>query len=63
MTTETLTRHRVADKLPDDDMTVLLNRDGETWVGYLEGEDWLGQDGFYCEAPLFWSHMPEGPGK
>ena len=60
MTTWTATK----DKLPDDEMTVLLAlADGEVWPGFHEGTQW-----FYVSADpvgvevLHWAKFPAPPG-
>lgn len=54
----------VKDKLPDDEMTVLLAlADGEVWPGFHEGTQW-----FYLSADpvgvevLHWAEFPAPPG-
>lgn len=63
---ETITWCRPAERMPDDDETVLLKVDDESqpvWPGYHDGDDgWRMADGMPIEAAvLAWARMPEGP--
>lgn len=53
----------VADRLPDDDLTVLIAlADGEVWTGFMDAGDWR-----YVSADLVgievthWMDFPEPP--
>jgi hypothetical protein len=53
----------VAQRLPDDDMTVLLAlADGEVWTGFLDADQWryVSADPIQ-EAVLFWAEFPAPP--
>jgi hypothetical protein len=53
----------VKNKLPDDDMTVLIvMEDGEVWTGYMDGDSWRYVSGDTMQAAVtHWMHMPEPP--
>ena len=64
MTTETLNWHRVADTLPDDDITILAAwDDGTVEAVFKDGEAWrLCYSGdAAAEAPTWWAEWPAGP--
>lgn len=56
--------HRPANKLPDDDMLILMAHDGETDTGYLQDGAWYRDMSMPVEvgAPDYWAHIPAGPG-
>lgn len=62
MTTETLTWIPVAERLPDDGISVLICTTGTAepvWVGYLDGGEWRDTDGTLV-AVTHWAEMPAG---
>lgn len=66
-TTETLTWFTPAERMPDDDETVLLEHRPENvtgdlvWPGYHDGDDgWRLADGAPCKPPKRWAAMPLG---
>jgi len=62
MTTETLTWTPVAERLPDDGLSVLICTTGTAepvWVGYLDGDDWRDTDGTPVEV-THWAELPVG---
>lgn len=63
MTTEQITWHAVADRLPDDEQTVLICTDGTSepvWIGYRDGDNWRDTEGFVVNVTA-WAEMPRGP--
>ena len=61
MTTETLTWTPVADRLPDDDILVLLwFADGEWLAGWHEDRGWLDVSGYPVAGVTHWATV-EGP--
>jgi hypothetical protein len=59
---ETIHWHAVADELPDDDTTVLLNFDNaDPWPGWHEDGQWLDASGMPVEHVTHWADMPGGP--
>lgn len=62
MTTTSITWHKVADRLPDDDILVLVSTDGDVTSCFLEAGQWRLSDGWPVGAPEFWAHFPPGPG-
>lgn len=61
---ETITWHAVADQLPDADETVLCaiaGADEPTWLGYYDGQEWIGVDALPLLEVTHWATMPEGP--
>lgn len=54
-----------SDRMPDDDMTVLLHLEDEewpVWPGYHDGEEgWLLADAMPAPKVLGWADMPKGP--
>lgn len=60
---------RVADELPDADLTVLGHNPkwGEpVWLCFLDGDVWREEDGLRLlggNAPTHWMHVPEPPTK
>lgn len=53
---------------PDDDVTVLICRDGEpdepVWLGYKDGDTWRHVEGFAVDGSFpvtAWAEMPGGP--
>jgi len=64
MLTETITWHEPAEKLPDADVTVLIEVeevDGEpVWPGYLDGDEWKLADGMPVTKVRRWADMPKG---
>ncbi|WP_119154182.1 DUF551 domain-containing protein [Caldimonas tepidiphila] len=65
MTTETITWHPVAERLPDDDTTVLLAvecDDEPTWPGFHSEGGWYYVSGARVAARVtHWADMPGGP--
>lgn len=62
MTTETLTWIPVADRLPDDGLSVLICTTGTAepvWIGWLDGEEWRDSEGD-AVAVTHWAAMPVG---
>lgn len=52
----------VAESLPDDDMVVILNVDGEPWTGFRDGDTWRYVSGDPVGEPvLHWCEFPEVP--
>jgi len=54
-----------AEKLPDDDVMVLLKVKGQSepvWPGWYDGETWVVADGFKVDPEdlLLWTPMPGG---
>jgi Protein of unknown function (DUF551) len=54
-----------ADRLPDDDMCVLVfvpDQNDQVWLGYISSEhgEWLCVSGSTCE-PTHWMELPEPP--
>lgn len=60
MTTSTITWHPVAEKLPDDDLLVLLSGSDAT-MGFLDGDSWCDETAMPIDAPAWWAHFPPGP--
>jgi len=65
MLTETITWVPVAERLPDDEITVLLFapvQGGECWPGWRTGHAWRWADGqpVRCEV-THWADWPAGP--
>ena len=64
MPTTTLTWHKTADQLPDDDILVIgADANGETDSMFLIGADWRYADGMPAgaNAPVWWAQFPAGP--
>lgn len=62
MPTSTIEWRRPADRLPDDDTTVLASIDGEVFDAWLDGGDeWRDASGMPARTPDWWAHMPEAP--
>jgi hypothetical protein len=62
MTTELLTWTPVAERLPDDDTTVLIcttDTAEPVWLGYRDGDDWRDSEGD-AVAVTHWAAMPVG---
>lgn len=61
---EVLTWHRPADKMPDDDQTVMIHTptsDEPVWFGWFDGEVWNSVEGFQLSAEVrAWAPVPEG---
>ena len=49
--------------LPDDDITVLADIDGEVWQAYRDGDTWRDMSGQPIDAArvTYWAHMPAAP--
>ena len=49
--------------LPDDDITVLADIDGELWQAYRDGDTWRDMSGLPIDAArvTYWAHMPIAP--
>jgi hypothetical protein len=64
MLTETLTWWTPNERLPDAEVTVLLeveDADGEpVWPGYLDGDEWKLADGMPVAKVRRWAEMPKG---
>jgi len=60
MATSTVTWHRPAEKLPDDDTLVLLSG-GDEAMGFLDGDSWRDDFGMPMQAPAWWAYFPPGP--
>ena len=64
MNTERITWHRVAEKLPDDDITVLVHITGGSepvWLGYRDGGIWRDVDSFSIGGEVVaWADLPAG---
>lgn len=53
-----------AERLPDDEQTVLIAMDdGEVWIGYLEADQWryVSSDPITCARITHWMEFPEPP--
>lgn len=61
--TEEITWHAVADKMPDDDETVLIVlADGDVCSGWHDGDNgWRDIGAFQCATVTHWATMPKGP--
>jgi len=62
VTTETLTWTPVAERLPDDDTTVLICTTGTAepvWLGYRDGAQWRDSEGAAVDV-VAWAEMPRG---
>ena len=55
--------HSVDDKLPDDDLCVLIALDdGEVWTGFMQGDEWFYVTGDTMESKVtHWAHVPAHP--
>ncbi|WKJ88786.1 hypothetical protein QZJ86_12210 [Methylomonas montana] len=67
-TTEKITWYPVSDRLPDDEMTVLLwhpEMDEPVWLGYHLDGGWFAADSFPLPdgTVLYWAEMLAGPEK
>ena len=65
MTTETLTWIPVAERLPDDEINVLICTTGTAepvWIGYRDGDVWRDTEGDEVDV-VAWAAMPAGPAK
>ena len=53
----------VVKELPDDDLTVMIAlKDGEVYMGFLDGETWRYMDGTEPSSPVIaWAHVPAHP--
>lgn len=64
MLVETITWHELHERLPDADLTVLIEAedvDGDPVTqGYLDGEQWRLVDGMPIDKVLRWAEMPKG---
>lgn len=65
MIVETLQWFTPAEKLPDDDATVLLKYGDDVesepvWPGWLCDGEWFSGDGMPVGEPLLWAQMPIG---
>ncbi len=60
---ETIEWHRADEVLPDADTDVLCIGEGEvdTWMGFLDGDQWRNADGWPVNNVLFWADAPQGP--
>jgi hypothetical protein len=62
MLTETITWYAPAERLPDADLTVLVETRGceePIWLGALDGEQWRDVEGMPIEV-VRWADMPRG---
>ncbi len=50
-----------AERLPDDDMLVLVAYRGECWLGYHDGDEWLADDSVHLRGVTHWAHLPDVP--
>lgn len=50
-----------AEKMPDDDTTVLLAIDGDVWIGWHDADGWHNSDGMPLRGVTHWAHTPEVP--
>jgi hypothetical protein len=50
-----------AERLPDDEALVLLAKDGECWLGWHDGDEWLADDSAPVRGVTHWAHLPEVP--
>jgi|GEM_PF-2026823 len=65
--TEQIKWTRLADNRPEDDELVLVcDQGGEVSVSWCENGVWMDiyqiPEGDIC-APVYWAHMPAGPGR
>lgn len=63
MITETLTWHEVTERLPDDDVTVMIcapNLDEPIWLGWHDAGQWHDVSGMEIEGVVRWAEMPSG---
>jgi hypothetical protein len=63
ITVEQIIWHRVEDRLPDDDMVVLISLldDGEpVWMGWRDQGVWRQIDGSTVDRVIAWSVLPKG---
>lgn len=54
----------VAERLPDDDETVLLyapEYDEPVWVGWRDGDGWRDMNGHPTDGVVAWAALPAGP--
>lgn len=52
----------VDERMPDADMAVMLDYDGESWPGVYDGERWFDLTGMPIVAQVLnWSEYPEVP--
>jgi hypothetical protein len=60
---QSITWVRVSETLPDCDMAILLDYDGEAWPGSYQGDGiWLDLTGMPIVAQvLHWAEFPEVP--
>jgi hypothetical protein len=64
-TTEQIHWVNTGKQLPDDNTTVLVilkNENEPCWPAYVEGGRWFYADGSPIDNPVWWTHMPVGPG-
>lgn len=49
--------------LPDDDITVIADIDGDLWQAYRDGDTWRDLSGLPIDASriAYWAHMPAAP--
>ncbi len=61
--TEKIYWHPVGDQLPDDDTTVLIIIGGEveSFMGFLDADQWRLADGMPVDGVLYWAELPGGP--
>jgi hypothetical protein len=61
---ETILWHLVADRLPDDGLTVLVqcapDANEPIWLGYLDGNTWRDVDASTMKTPVAWADLPIG---
>ena len=50
-----------SDRLPDDEETVLVVTEGETWMGFHEPYGWFATDATPLADVTHWATMPEMP--
>lgn len=59
--TEVITWIPIAEQVPDDDTTVLLDHaDADPWPGWYTDGQWYQADAMPVDPPKYWAHMPEG---
>lgn len=64
MTTETITWYSVAERLPDDEQTVLIALEGDSepvWLGFHTWDAWYLVSGARSGRVTHWADMPGGP--
>jgi hypothetical protein len=55
---------KTTERLPDDEMTVLIAMaDGEVWTGYMDGDVWryVSGDPINASAVTHWMDLPPHP--